>query len=62
MMWLLLLIFLEPVPGFHTSYLLRTFETYEACQTVRDHVSVEMADAYPDDRTMKIVCIQEPQQ
>jgi hypothetical protein len=56
MTWLLLLVFTNPVEGFDRAYLLNTFDTYEDCQSERDRIGFDMAEAYPDDNSAVVVC------
>lgn len=55
-MWLLVMIFLLPTPGFASVQVLNKFATLEACLRERDRIGFEMAEAYPHDREFLIVC------
>ena len=55
-MWLLIMILLNDVPGFDKIMVLNTFATSQECQTERNRVGYEMAEAYPNDRDFVIAC------
>lgn len=55
-MWFLLMVLLTPVNGFQTTYRLNTFDTQEECQTRRNQVGFDMAEAYPYENDFIIVC------
>ncbi len=57
-MWLLVIILLNPPPGWSTSMtVLDVYETYEACKEQRDSVGFDMAEAYPYERDFIIDCV-----
>ena len=55
-MWLLIMILLNDVPGFDKIMVLNTFATSQECQTERNRVGYEMAEAYPYERDFVIAC------
>lgn len=55
-MWLLLIVLLNVVPGFTKSTVLGTYATAEECQSERNRIGFEMAAAYPNERDFVIVC------
>ena len=55
-MWLLIMLLLQDVPGIDRITVLNEFATEPACVLARNHVSVEMAEAYPHDHTFVILC------
>lgn len=55
-MWLLLMVLLSDVSGFDKIIKLQTFGTEEECQTERNRIGFEMAEAYPYERDFIIVC------
>ena len=55
-MYFLLMLLLSDVPGLEHSYLLNTFDTAEECQTERNRIGFDMAEAYPYERDFIIVC------
>lgn len=54
--WVLLLVLLEPVNGFEPTQFLNKFDTFEECNSERDRVGFEMAESYPADLSFRIVC------
>jgi hypothetical protein len=50
------MILLSDVPGLEREYLLNTFDTAEECQTERNRIGFEMAEAYPYENDFIIVC------
>lgn len=55
--WALILIFLDPVPGFDRAYLLEQYKTYEECAPEADRVFKDMQAAYPGDTSFTIQCV-----
>ena len=55
-MWLLIMILLNDVPGFDKIMVLNTFATSQECQTERNRVGYDMAEAYPYERDFVIAC------
>ena len=55
-MWLLIMILLNDVPGFDKIMVLNTFTTSQECQTERNRVGYDMAEAYPYERDFVIAC------
>ena len=56
LMWLLVIILLNIVPGLEKVTVLNTFATSEECQIERNRIGSEMAKAYPNDRDFVIAC------
>jgi hypothetical protein len=54
--WLLLLVFLNPVDGFSKQYVLNSFDTQSGCQSERDRIGFDMAEAYPGELDFRIEC------
>lgn len=61
-MWMLVIILLNTVPGISTVTVLQTYATSEECQSERNRVGYEMAEAYPYDRDFVIACRLNPRQ
>jgi hypothetical protein len=61
-MWILVIILLNTVPGLSTVTVLQTYATSEECQSERNRVGYEMAEAYPYDRDFVIACRLNPRQ
>jgi hypothetical protein len=61
-MWILVIILLNTVPGISTVTVLQTYATSEECQSERNRVGYEMAEAYPYDRDFVIACRLNPRQ
>ena len=59
-MWFLLIVLLNPVPGFAPVTILEKYHTAEECQGERDRVGFDMATAYPYERDFIIVCEYRP--
>jgi hypothetical protein len=55
-MWLLMIVFLNIVPGLEKITVLNTFGTSEKCQSERKRIGFEMAAAYPYERDFVIAC------
>jgi hypothetical protein len=55
-MFFLLMVLFGAVPGLDRVYVLNTFGTAEECQTERNRIGFEMAEAYPYDMDFIIVC------
>jgi hypothetical protein len=55
-MWLLIMVLLNTVPGLEKIMVLNTFATPEECQSERNRVGFEMAEAYPYERDFVIAC------
>jgi len=51
-MWVLLMVLLNS----EQAYRLNTFDTKEECQTERNRIGFDMAEAYPYERDFVIVC------
>ena len=56
LMWLLVIILLNIVPGLEKVTVLNTFATSEECQIERNRIGFEMAKAYPNERDFVIAC------
>jgi hypothetical protein len=56
LMWLLVIILLNIVPGLERVTVLNTFATSEECQSERNRIGFEMAKAYPNERDFVIAC------
>ena len=56
LMWLLVVILLNIVPGLERVTVLNTFATSEECQIERNRIGFEMAKAYPNERDFVIAC------
>ena len=56
LMWLLVIVLLNIVPGLERVTVLNTFATSEECQIERNRIGFEMAKAYPDERDFVIAC------
>jgi len=56
LMWMLVIILLNVVPGLEKVMVLNTFATSEECQIERNRISFEMAAAYPYERDFVIAC------
>jgi hypothetical protein len=56
LMWLLVIILLNIVPGLERVTVLNTFATSEECQIERNRIGFEMAKAYPNERDFVIAC------
>ena len=56
LMWLLVIVLLNIVPGLERVTVLNTFATSEECQIERNRIGFEMAKAYPDERDFFIAC------
>jgi len=54
--WVLLMVLLAPGDGFQSSYFLNKFDTSEACELEQKRIAVDMATAYPGDKTYRIEC------
>jgi len=54
--WLLLMVLLAPANGLDSSYLLNKFDTQEECQTERNRIGFDMAEAYPYEADFRIEC------
>jgi len=55
-MWLLVMILLSNVQGLDKVVVLSTYATSQECQTERNRVGYEMAEAYPHERDFVIAC------
>ena len=55
-MWLLVIVLLNNVPGLDKMIKLETYATSEECQSERNRIGFEMAEAYPHDRDFVIAC------
>ena len=60
LMWLLVIVLLNIVPGLERVTVLNTFSTSEECQIERNRIGFEMAKAYPDERDFVIACRLDP--
>jgi hypothetical protein len=56
LMWLLVIILLNIVPGLERVTVLNTFATSDECQIERNRIGFEMAKAYPNERDFVIAC------
>jgi hypothetical protein len=56
LMWLLVIVLLNIVPGLERVTVLNTFATSEECQIERNRIGFEMAKAYPHERDFVIAC------
>ena len=56
LMWLLILILLNDVPGLTKTTVLQTYTTAQECQIERNRIGFEMAAAYPYERDFVIAC------
>ena len=54
--WLLIMVLLNTVPGLEKIMVLNTFATSEECQSERNRIGFEMAEAYPYERDFVIAC------
>ena len=61
-MWLLIMVLLNIGPGLGTITVLKTYGTFEECQSERNRIGYEMAAAYPDDHDFEIACRARPKQ
>jgi hypothetical protein len=55
-MWILVMILLNTVPGLDKIMKLETYATSQECQDERNRIGYEMAAAYPYDRDFVIAC------
>ena len=55
-MWILVIILLNAVPGLDKTMKLETYATAQECQSERNRIDYEMAAAYPYDRDFVIAC------
>ena len=55
-MWLLMIVFLNIVPGLEKITVLNTFAASEEYQSERNRIGFEMAAAYPYERDFVIAC------
>ncbi|MGQ0666473.1 MAG: hypothetical protein ACT4O4_05520 [Nitrospiraceae bacterium] len=55
-MWFLMMVLLNGMPGYSQATVLNTYATSEQCQTARNRVGFEMAEAYPYERDFVITC------
>lgn len=55
-MWILVIVLLNGVPGLDTIMKLETYATAQECQSERNRIGYEMAEAYPYDRDFVIAC------
>jgi hypothetical protein len=56
LVWLLIMVLLNTVPGLEKITVLNTFTTSEECQSERNRIGFEMAEAYPYERDFVIAC------
>jgi hypothetical protein len=56
LMWMLVIILLNIVPGLENVRVLNTFTTSEECQIERNRIGFEMASAYPYECDFVIAC------
>lgn len=61
-MWMLVIIFLNAVPGISPVTLLETYPTSQECHSERARIGDEMAKAYPGERDFEIACRFDPRQ
>lgn len=61
-MWMLVIILLNAAPGIPETTMLQTYDTSRECQSERNRVGFEMAEAYPHDRDFEITCRLNPRQ
>ncbi|MFO0700658.1 MAG: hypothetical protein U0236_15650 [Nitrospira sp.] len=61
-MWMLVIILLNTVPGTSTVTVLQTYATAQECQSERNRVGYEMAEAYPYEYDFVIACQFNPRQ
>lgn len=61
-MWMLVIILLNTVPQISTVTVLQTYATSQECQSERNRVGYEMAEAYPYERDFVIACRLNPRQ
>jgi hypothetical protein len=62
LMWMLIIVLLNIVPGLDKIMVLNTFATSEECQIERNRIGFEMAEAYPYERDFVIACQLNPKQ
>lgn len=55
-MWLLVLVWLQSLPGVERMTVLETYPTYQDCGTERNRIGFAMAEAYPYERNFVIEC------
>ncbi|TKS60760.1 MAG: hypothetical protein EWM72_01065 [Nitrospira sp.] len=57
-MWFLIMVLLNVngVPGLNNITVLQTYATSRECQSERNRIGFEMAEAYPYDRDFVIAC------
>lgn len=55
-MWILVIVLLNGVPGLDKIMKLETYATSQECQIERNRIGYEMAAAYPYDRDFVIAC------
>ena len=60
LMWVLLIVLLNTVPGLERSSVLEKYHTADECEVARDRVGLAMAEAYPNENTFLIVCEYRP--
>ena len=60
-MWVLVIVLLNTVPGLDRIMKLETYTTAQECQSERNRIGFEMAAAYPYDRDFVIACQLSPQ-
>lgn len=60
-MWILVIVLLNTVPGLDKIMKLETYATSQECQIERNRIGFEMAAAYPYDRDFVIACQLSPQ-
>ena len=56
LVWLLVIILLNIVPGLERVTVLNTFVTSEECQSEQNRIGFEMAKAYPNEHDFVIAC------
>jgi len=59
---MLVIILLNAVPGLSQVIVLQTFTISQECQSERNRVGHEMAEAFPDERDFEIACHLNPRQ
>jgi len=60
-MWVLVIVLLNTVPGLDKIMKLEMYATAQECQSERNRIGFEMAAAYPYDRDFVIACQLSPQ-
>ena len=61
-MWILVIILLNTVPQITTVTVLQTYATSQECQSERNRIGYQRAEAYPSERDFVIACRFDPRQ